>query len=255
MHKRKLIRKYGFKIDQEGIINRYFREDGGWNEHLQNTKEFIVQNAIKKDKKIAVVLGSGWLLDVPIEELSKDFNQVILVDISHPRQITHKVKKLPNVTIFQTDITGLAEPIYETLRIRKSKIKLSEIKPEYNEQLIQYLRKADYVVSVNLLNQLDILLCDYIAKSNQYNAIEIDLLRKQIQANHLQLLPISKSALITDYEELNLNEEDKIVKKKKLVYVNLPNESSASKWKWNFDQKKTYHHNFRTIFKVKAVEF
>ncbi len=255
MLNRKILRKFGFKTDQEGIINRYLREEGGWNEHLKKTKEYILQVAGTKRKESVIILGSGWLLDVPIHELSEQFEKVVLIDVVHPRQIEHKVKKMLNVELLSIDVTGLVNPIFETLKNKKaSKIPLIEIEPNYDNQLITELENADLVVSVNLLNQLDILICDYINKFNLYSKEEINLFRKQIQTNHLQLLPTDKSVLITDYEELNIDENDKVNNRKKLVYINLPNEKGAAKWKWSFDLKKTYHSDSKTVFKVMAVK-
>ena len=255
MLKRKILRKFGFKHDQEGIINRYLREEEGWNEHLNKTKEFILQAAENKKKNTVVILGSGWLLDVPIEQLSETFEKVILVDVVHPRQIIHKVKNWQNVEIIQTDITGLVMSVYNTLKQKNtSKKQLSAITPDYDDFLVDAIKNADFVASVNLLNQLDILICDYIKRFNIYNDGEIELFRKQIQANHLQLLPSNKTALITDYEELNLNEKDDIIKRKRLIYNELPGKKDVLKWKWGFDSKKTYHTNCKTVFKVMAVE-
>jgi hypothetical protein len=255
MLNRKILRKFGFKTDQEGIINRYFREEGGWNEHLKKTKKYILQVADNKQKGSVVILGSGWLLDVPLQELSDQFDKVVLVDVVHPRQIEHKVKKMPNVKLLSEDVTGLVTPVFERLKSKKPpKIPLSEIKPDYDHQLISELKKASLVVSVNLLNQLDILICDYIDKFKLYNKEEINSFRKLIQTNHLQLLPADKSALITDYEELNLDKNDKVINRRKLVHISIPNEKEAAKWKWSFDLKKTYHADSKTIFKVVAVE-
>jgi len=38
--KKTTLRKLGFLSDQEGIINRYIREEGAWNPHLIKTREF-----------------------------------------------------------------------------------------------------------------------------------------------------------------------------------------------------------------------
>ena len=76
---RKLLRKLGFFLDSEGILNRYYREKGAWDSHLENTKKAILQSAESKGKNIAVVLGSGWLLDVPLAELAEMFGKVYLV--------------------------------------------------------------------------------------------------------------------------------------------------------------------------------
>jgi len=251
---KKILRKFGFKNDQQGIINRYIRESGGWDTHLQNTKDFILQSAKSKKKKSCVVLGSGWLLDVPIDELSQLFDKIILIDIVHPKQITHKYRKHHNIEFVEADITGLMEPVYHFLKeTQLINAKLSEIEAVYADEWYNMLQKTDFVVSVNILNQLDILICDYIKKIDIYSADGIMEFRKTIQQNHLDMLPEAKSCLISDYIELNLA-GGKIVKKKPLVYINLPINKKTKKWQWDFDTYQTYHDGFNTVFQVMGVD-
>jgi len=251
----KNIRKFGFKTDQQGIINRYIRESEQWQEHLVNTKNYIIESAKLKNKENCFVIGSGWLLDVPIDELSMLFKKVTLIDIVHPRQITHKIKKYKNVETIEIDITGFVEPVYYFMKkTKKQKLKLSSVKQIYSELCINKLKNADFVISVNILNQLDILICDYIKRYNIYTDTEIDQFRKTIQQNHLDILPVSKSCLITDYKEVNLNEKMEIINSNSLIYVDLPENKKTKKWQWNFDMSKTYQKNAKTIFKVKAIE-
>ncbi len=253
--KRKILRKFGFKTDQSGIINRYIREEGGWDLHLENTKQYILQSADKQTNKgVVMILGSGWLLDVPAIELSKMFERVILVDIVHPRQIEHKMSKYRNIELLSIDVTGLAEPIYDLFRKKiTEKPNLTQIKPIYDTQFMNYLQKADFVVSVNILNQLDILLCDYINRYKIYTNQEINEFRAYIQTQHISLLPAAKSVLITDYEELNLDDDNKIINSKKLIYTKLLLNKNIERWQWKFDQHKTYHQDCKTFFKVMAT--
>lgn len=253
MNKR-ILKKFGFKNDQQGIMNRYIRESGGWEKHIINTKEFILQSAKLKNKTNCIILGSGWLLDVPINELSKLFDKVTLVDIIHPSQITHKIKKLKNVEIIESDITGFIEPVYYFMqKAKKTKLGLHQIKSIYSGSWFNEFKNSDFVVSVNILNQLDILICDYILKFNIYSAQEINEFRKIIQQNHLNALPKGKSCLITDYEELRL-EDDKVIKNKPLIYLDLPESNNSKKWQWNFDMNQTYHKKLNTVFEVIGME-
>lgn len=253
---KKVLRKFGFKTDQEGIINRYLRESGGWDEHLQKTKNYILSCADKHENRKVVVMGSGWLLDVPVEELVEKFEEVVLVDIVHPRQITNKLKKYKNIKLIESEVTGFVEPVYESFK-KKSKgevLELQKISSEIDKELLDEIQSASYIVSVNLLNQLDILICDYINKFNLYSENELIEFRKKIQQEHLKLLPENKSLLITDHEELNLGEDDSTINKKKLVYIDFPENKILARWKWNFDLKKTYHNHCQTVFKVMVVE-
>lgn len=258
MMKKNILRKFGFQHDQQGIINRYLRETEGWNVHLNNCKNFILRASESKTKGTAVILGSGWLLDVPVEKLSKNFERVILVDIVHPRQVEHKVKKFKNVDFIKSDISGFIMPVYEHIRnFKKNNIKknLIEIEPLFSHFGLNDINHADFVVSLNLLNQLDILICDYIIKFKIYNEIELLEFRKLIQKKHIQWLPKTKTCLISDYLELNLDDKNELIREKKLVHIDLPLNNNTKRWDWEFDQQKTYHREFKTIFKVIATNF
>lgn len=252
---RKILRKFRFKKDQQGIMNRYIRETDGWEKHLKNTKEFIMQSAKTKNKKSCIILGSGWLLDIPIDELSQLFDKVQLVDIVHPAQIAHKIKKLKNTEIIESDITGFIEPVYHFMKkAKKSKLKLRQIKAFLSDFWFNDIKNADFVVSANILNQLDIIICDYIKKFDIYSTQEINELRKIIQQNHLSALPKDKSCLITDYEEVNLDDSNQVIEIKTLVHIDFPKSKNTKKWRWNFDMSRTYHNDFNTVFKVVGME-
>lgn len=251
--KNRMIRKMGYYNDQQGILNRYNREDGGWDSHIENTKSFILESS--KDKKGTVaILGSGWLLDVPIEELSSQFEKVYLFDIAHPKQVQQKVKKLTNVEMVEYDLTGGAvEYVYEAVREykkNKTKVPLSFV----NIENFKFEKQIDYIVSVNLLNQLDILVTDYIKKQNIYDTNEIKELQKEIQQKHIASLPEGKSCIITDYEELIYSSEEIIENINPSVYTELPTGKDRSMWKWDFDKSQTYYENKKTIFNVIGID-
>ncbi|MGO8656138.1 hypothetical protein ACC771_10775, partial [Rhizobium ruizarguesonis] len=55
-----------------------------WAEHEEMSRNAIrAAMADLRQKRTAVVLGSGLLRDVPIEELAKGFDTVVLVDLVH----------------------------------------------------------------------------------------------------------------------------------------------------------------------------
>jgi len=244
----------GFLSDQEGIINRYIREEGAWDPHLIKTREFILDSIKGKMLRTIAILGSGWLLDIPLEELTEQCERVLLVDIFHPPQIVHKTKAYLNVELITQDITGgLVEEVYSLARnfkrFRKKK-SIGEIithgfKPEY---------EVDYYVSVNLLNQLEILIIDYMKKYRIYSDQELHGLRRRIQKCHVDSLPAGKTCLITDYEEL-IYKENILEKRIPLIHIKLPEGKRKRTWKWEFDSKMEYHKGRKTVFRVVAIEF
>lgn len=249
---RKILRKLGLSDDQEGIIRRYINESGSWDKHLHNTKKFIEQCVLLENPKDIGVLGSGWLLDVPIGFLINQCNNIFLYDIRHPRQIVNKYKNNKNVHFKEVDITGGAiEFVYQLIRNNTVNEKLLDIptvgfSPE---------ESLDYIVSVNVLNQLDILIVENLRKIPNLSKELIAEFRKIIQSSHIKSLPAGKSCLITDFEEQIYDRTDKFVENHNLLYTELPEGKKEQEWIWNFDTLMTYYPNRKTDFKVIAKQF
>ncbi len=255
---RKIQNKFKYKADQKGIVTRYLREKENWQPHLTNSKNFILKSAKNKEKKVAVVLGSGWWLDVPAEELSKIFETVYFVDIIHPKEIVHKARQLTNIKFIETDITGQTQNIFELVKnYKKTKIKINllNLKPKTIKFGLPENVTPDFIVSVNLLNQLDILITSYLQKHNIYTEQEISQFQKLIQQHHIDNLQKEKTCLITDYKELNYDTKNNLTEEKQLVFVEFPKSKFEQEWKWKFDLSGNYNKNSQTIFKVKAIDF
>jgi len=257
MRKEGFNRKLGYKTDQEGIMSRYMREVSAWTNHLEQTKGHILKSARQKSKGSAVILGSGWLLDVPYIELSKMFEQVYFVDILHPSQIKHKCAKFANLNLIEHDITGGLAQWAELAVIECKKNKTNELitMPALNISNFGLSFEADFYVSVNILNQLDILIIDYLKRNSIRSGNDFCELRTKIQAAHIGALPHGKSCLISDYEELQITDSNQVVSVKQLIHTKIPNLETAEQWLWKFDNSKSYNSNYNTHFRVLAVEF
>jgi hypothetical protein len=249
---KKIFRKMGYFNDQEGIMNRYIREAGQWKQHLENTKAAILKAASNVEGRKIAILGSGWLLDVPLTELSSKFKQIWLFDIKHPAQIKHKTGIIANVKLIETDISGFAIPLYNMVwQTGKSVSQFSpdSVKPVFDFDLSDF----DLVVSCNVLNQLDILLVDYLRETLKIPSTDVSQLRKLIQETHLHMLPKSKTCLISDVEEISVDRENRIVGRKSLVHTELLPENFENEWVWKFDTHFTYRSDVNTWFRVVAL--
>ncbi len=251
---RKILKKMEFLKDQEGIMTRYISEEGSWEDHLKHTKEYIT-DVVKKIKPETIsILGSGWLLDVPIEFLAANCKKIYLYDIHHPAQIRHKLRQHKNVVFVECDLTGGF--IYETFNavelFRKTKKKI----PVENLKMNNFIPEpeTDYTISVNLLNQLDILLIDYLEKFSIYSDTEIGRIRTNIQQVHINSLKPGQALLITDYQEILYDEDNKQTDKHSLVYTELPAGKNKKYWDWDFDTNMTYYAGKKTKFRVVGIE-
>lgn len=249
----RMYRKMGYYSDQFGIQQRYSMEAKNWNEHHENTKNVICKSAQNKGKNKAAILGSGWLLDVPIMELYRNFKEVWLFDIRHSAFVRHKISKLKNIKLIETDLSGFGIPIYKAIKkLNKNKglIDWELIKPIFDFHLDDF----DFVVSCNLLDQLDAIPIEYILKHHRMGKEEEVLLRTIIQKEHFRCLPELKSCMITDVEEIQLDMQGRITEEKKLNFIDIPNLDNSETWIWKFDTRGSYHPHFQTWYRVISFE-
>lgn len=243
----------GYKADQEGIMNRCIREKNNWKEHLKNTSEYIIKfcELLPPDSSIAI-LGSGWLLDVPIDYLLKKFHRIYLVDMCHPIQVKHKYKDKPNIIFVEKDLTGYAA---EVVRIAANPKPGDIINALMNLQYVNVLAdiECDALLSVNILTQLDSLLCDYVSSKNYFPAEQLNNFKKKIQAEHLKLLSTKPSCLISDVEEVFLQRNNTVAFTSDTIKVDWPQGSHSKAWNWIFDSKYMYDPRYKTNLSVKAV--
>lgn len=114
-----------------------------WAEHEAHSQTAVLSAVTGlKQRRTAVVLGSGLLLDVPIAELAKSFDTVVLVDLVHLASVRLRLKarRYRNVRLIERDLSG-----YDDLAAGKPPEPLGFLRQ------VPYL---DFVVSANLLSQI-----------------------------------------------------------------------------------------------------
>ena len=248
-----MFRRMGYFDDQSGIMRRYQRERDHWDTHLLHTRQFAIQAMQGKNRTSAAVLGSGWLLDVPLEELSRYFEKVKLYDVRHPRKVKKQVYPLGNVELRECDISGFAQPVYQYVqqyRNCKERPPVNVIQPQTTWDMAEF----DFVFSCNILNQLDILLVDYLVQFFELSHEETVVFRSNVQQHHIDLLPRGRSCLVADYEEITCAPDDREISRKTSVHHPIIQHPDARRWTWDFDTKMTYYDGKKTFFKVMGVE-
>ena len=135
-----------------------------------------------KQRRKAVVLGSGPLLDVPLAELSAGFTEVVLVDIVQPLGDRWR-RRFANVQTVTADVTGVAEEVY---RVAKDP---SAALPRAEPSLFCNDPDVDLVASVNLLSQLPYLPAEYLARVGEHAAPDaIESFARDMVAAHVAYL-------------------------------------------------------------------
>lgn len=235
---------------QTGIIQRMLREEGGWQGHLSNTSQYILSGVEKYNPRTIRILGSGWLLDVPMKELIEKCDRITLVDIIHPRQVVSKYSKYEKILFETVDLSGgVADLLFHH---SKKQFSFDRFLPKV-KQIEPFHYSDDMVASVNVMSQLSIFLTDYLLERFKVNNDQLIEFAAIIQQKHLESLPKGKTILSTDYEEEFLSEEGKVIGTNPTIFVPLPRNSSSKEWDWLFDYKMTYKLDRQTKLKIAAV--
>lgn len=254
--KYRILKRMNYMADQKGIMERFMRETDGWNVHLENTKNAIINSAQNKVKNTCAILGSGWLLDIPMDFLLANFNKIYLFDVLHPTQIKQKWQKEKKVVFVELDVTGDAiNQFYNAVQMFKGHKVVTPI-TDFVFEGFKNKENFDYVVSANILNQLDILLVDYLQKYPIYSTDQLLQLRKTIQQKHIDSLPVGKTCLITDYEELVYSTTGQLEQSRALIHINLSQFKKPNnwQWQWQFDNNQNYIPGKNVVFNVMTIE-
>jgi len=242
----------GYYDYQHGLIYRHLNQEGRWDKHLENCRSFIMKALeIHKPGKVTV-LGSGWLLELPLKEMIDLTEEVVLVDIIHPPEVISQAGSLKKVTLSEEDITGgLIEEVWNK-RIKNPFFKrtrsLDNITvPEYEPE-----NDPGMVISLNILTQLESLPVDFIKKRSKVEEEELTLFRHKIQKKHIEFLKNHDSVLITDTNELFKDKSGKVTDIK-TVMTELPESRYSEKWSWDFDLKGSDYHNKKSVLEVIAI--
>ncbi|MEO5357019.1 MAG: hypothetical protein H7844_06955 [Nitrospirae bacterium YQR-1] len=207
------VRAMGYLKEAIAIEARHKRCKRAWSSHLENSKDFIIKSVKRcENLRKVVVLGSGNLLDVPLLQLSQNFDKVVLADIIHLPKTLRGPRKFHNVEALSCDVTAVAGEIYSLCKNRSTKaerIVLPEPKAFFPLEA-----GTDLVISLNILSQLTVMPREYILKNN---AFEDGTVFKRWEHNvlkaHLDALMSLESnvCLITDFEFTERNHRTETV--------------------------------------------
>ena len=98
------VRRLGYVSELVAIGARERRQSAAWAAHLRETRAFVEGVATGGDH--LVLLGSGRLLDVPLERVAPRYARVTLVDCVHPRAARRRAAACGNASCLAVDVTG-----------------------------------------------------------------------------------------------------------------------------------------------------
>ena len=249
---RRILHRMGYYNYQQGLINNFLVQEDGWLGHQKKCRNFILK-ALEfcKPEKITV-LGSGWLMELPLVEMAERTSEICLVDIVHPPEVISQVATVSKVRLIEEDISGgLIELVWKAAGNRTFLNKLSSLDgltvPEYKPR-----EDPGMVISLNILTQIEVLPLNLLKKRSRAGESDFLLFRKSIQENHLKYLKLYNSVIITDISEIISGPGDKKEINRTLL-VDLPDGISREQWQWDSDLKGRDYNLRHSAFEVAAV--
>lgn len=215
------VRKYGYLQRLIALEFREARCRDVWTTHVEKTKALIVKAAdLVPRQRTAVIVGSGLLIEIPMQELCDRFERIYLVDIFHMPAVRERAKRYFNAKLLTGDVTGI-------FHMMKDGHAPGPLRPAPSPR-IPHLAEADLIVSCNCLTQLAGPFNDMFRTTRGFADKDCDMLSAQVMDEHVQAIATkatSVSVLITDTERFAM-QGDKVVSRTELLKgVRLPQSS------------------------------
>jgi hypothetical protein len=224
-------RKFGYLKRLIALEFRAKRCETAWASHQRTTRNFIVKAMdLCERQNIAVVLGSGLLLEVPLKALAERFERVYLVDIFHMPQVRREAKRHFNVKLLTGDITG----VFATMKENRPPGPHVPAPPPR----IPHLKEADLIVSCNCMTQLAGPFTEYFEKTRGFSDLDSDKLAYQIMEQHAKAIAVDAAGvgvIITDSERFALQDEKIVSRTDLLKALRLPPTPTVihnEEWDW-----------------------
>ena len=250
---RRILHRMGYYDYQRGLIVNHIAQDNGWLRHQKHCRDFILKAVDVIAPEKVTVLGSGWLLELPLLEMSERVGEIRLVDIIHPPEVIVQTREIRNIKLIEDDITGgLIEEVWKKAGNRTFFNKLPSIGqikiPEYNAG------NPGLIISLMVLTQLESLPVRLLEKKAKKDENALLNFRKNIQVNHISCLKQHKAVLITDTSEIFIDHGGKRTGVRTLL-TDLPRNQGMETWRWDIDLKGSDFNRRKSVMEIAAVIF
>lgn len=242
-------RQLGLMSAAVSLGARHRRCRASWEPHLARCRALIGRAAGScPDRGLAVVVGSGHLLDIPLADLAKGFERVALADVAHPSVARRAAAGFPNVRLVEFDVTGLHREIVRICRDRVRAPLPAPAPPVFPGP------RPDLLISANLLSQLPLSPAESLRKHVLHvEEEEVEALSRGLIVAHLDWLrqAADRACLISDFEHRVIGDEGLRSRTDMLHGVALP---PGETWEWAIGPRPEAYRDADVVHLVRGVE-
>ena len=249
---RRILHRMGYYSYQQGLIYHHLNQQNEWEGHLGHCRGFILKALDIVRPSRVTVLGSGWLMELPLAEMSERIEKISLVDVIHPPEVISQSAGLKNVELSEQDVSGgLIGEVWKKAGKRTFFNRLPSLDtivvPEYEPA-----QDPGMIISVNILTQLEVLPERLLRKKTRAGDDEFRSFKRKIQESHLRLLKLHPSVLISDVSEV-VTAVNGTQTEIKTMLIDLPAARIKDDWIWDFDLTHTDYNRKKSRFKISAI--
>ncbi len=226
-------RKLGYLYESIALNERHRRRKQDWQSHIDKCKEHTLKavNSLQ-NRQHMLVLGSGPLIELPIEELVLIFDKVYLFDFVHPRSVRAKWLRHPKVELVEIDLLGLA-----TNLLKWTSGPLPEVRPPELKSF-----RPSFILSANCLSQLPLSPRRHLEKHVPED--ELNTYCERISAAHLRSIKAADvpHLIISDFETRTV-EPDGTVGERTAPFFDRDSLKLIDSWNWKLAPKGELYRN------------
>ena len=216
-------RRTGHLTAAVSLWSRAWRCRADWSAHEAHCRAIVARAvASLPRRRTCLVLGSGLMRDVSLDDLAAAFDKVILVDVVHLWPVRLAAWRRRNVALVDLDITGTTDLLLGRATGIADPLGRFRSDPD-----------VDLVISANCLSQLPLLPVEKItARERLAHTRHADLGRRIVEG-HLEALRrfAARVVLLTDSEGLEVAADGSVLDRYDLLEgVRLP--AADEDWDW-----------------------
>jgi hypothetical protein len=222
------IRALGFPRELRKIRKRYQRFRASWEPHCRRTREILLAAVSRMPRRRkAILLGTGYLHDIPLDELADSFDTVLLVDVLHPFAARWAARGHRNVRFLETDVSGTLKEVWRVAGDPHVPLPPSE------PALFLEDPEVDLIASVNLLSQLPCMPERHLLDLGAHDPAAIHAWARSLITAHLDWLRKFSAVVpvIADVEAATVNPDGQVVQRSNTLF-GLPPPFTGTSWTW-----------------------
>lgn len=239
----KVAKEWGYVYQNVSLKFRSRRCAKAWRGHNESSRQFVRDHLFRLQPPSVMVIGSGLLLEVPIQDLLQMAQKIYLVDLVHAPEIRKLAAQNPKIELIEKDISCL-------LGFLQKGTGPFQIKNIPWKQLPPWdLPPVDLVISANLLSQIPLMISEVLPMTAETYARFARAVRDQHIERLLQQAP--KVLLFADFETHYLDRQGQTLKVESYD-VDLKGLKLDREWEWDISPFGETSKDYRIEMRVRA---